>query len=54
MMIFEDKRTKLEGLWNSLHILAPLWAFCSTHLKGFPLSIIKLDWAAVSLLILFS
>ena len=35
--IFEDKDRNSENLWDSIHFLASLWAFCSMVFKAFPL-----------------
>ena len=45
--IFEDKIRNLENLWDSIHFLASLWAFCSKVFKGIPLNVLQLDWLAV-------
>ena len=44
--IFEDKARNSEKLWDSLHFLASLWAFCSKVFKGTPLIMLQLDWLA--------
>ena len=45
--IFEDKARNSEYLWDSIHFLASLWAFCSKVFKGTPLNVLQLDWIAV-------
>ena len=45
--IFEDKTRNLENLWDFIHFLASLWAFCSMVFKGIPLNVLQLDWLAV-------
>ena len=45
--IFEDKARNSENLWDSIHFLASLWAFCSMDFKGIPLNVMQLDWLAV-------
>ncbi|RVW71545.1 hypothetical protein CK203_048002 [Vitis vinifera] len=35
--IFEDKARNAGNLWDSIHFLASLWAFCSAGFKGTPL-----------------
>ncbi|RVW30887.1 hypothetical protein CK203_102789 [Vitis vinifera] len=44
--IFEDKTRNSENLWDMIHFLASLWAFCSQVFKGIPLNVIHLDWLA--------
>ena len=44
--IFEDKARNSENLWDSIHFLASLWAFCSKVFKGTPLIVLQLDWLA--------
>ena len=44
--IFEDKVRNSENLWDSIHFLASLWAFCSKVFKGTPLIVLQLDWLA--------
>ena len=44
--IFEDKTRNSENLWDSIHFLASLWAFCSKVFKGTPLIVLPLDWLA--------
>ena len=41
--IFEDKGRNLEYLWDSIYLLASLWAFCSKVFKGTPLNVLQLD-----------
>ncbi|RVW84964.1 hypothetical protein CK203_039503 [Vitis vinifera] len=36
-----------ENLWDSIHFLAPLWAFCSVVFKGIPFNVLQIDWLAV-------
>ncbi|RVW93493.1 Transposon TX1 uncharacterized 149 kDa protein [Vitis vinifera] len=36
--IFEDKARNAGNLWDSIHFLASLWAFCSAGFKGTPLT----------------
>ncbi|RVX22600.1 hypothetical protein CK203_012727 [Vitis vinifera] len=36
--IFEDKARSAGNLWDSIHFLASLWAFCSAGFKGTPLT----------------
>ena len=38
--IFEDKARNLEYLWDSIHFLASLWAFCSKVFKGTPFNVL--------------
>ncbi|RVW64329.1 Transposon TX1 uncharacterized 149 kDa protein [Vitis vinifera] len=38
--IFEEKARNSEYLWDSIHFLASLWAFCFKVFKGIPL----MDW----------
>ena len=45
--IFEDKVRNSENLWDSIHLLASFWAFCSAGFKGIPLNVLQLDWLAV-------
>ena len=45
--IFEDKAKNLENLWDSIHFLASLWAFCSVIFKDIPLNVLQLDWLVV-------
>ena len=45
--IFEDKARNSDNLWDSIHFLAPLWAFCSAVFKRIPLNVLQLDWLAV-------
>ncbi|KAJ9700181.1 hypothetical protein PVL29_005821 [Vitis rotundifolia] len=45
--IFEDKARSSENLWDYIHFLASLWAFCSAVFKGIPLNVLQLDWLAV-------
>ena len=45
--IFEDKVRNSEYLWDSIHFLASLWAFCSKDFKGTLLNVLQLDWIAV-------
>ena len=45
--IFEGKARNSENLWDSIHFLASLWAFCSVVFKGIPLNVLQLDWLAV-------
>ena len=45
--IFEDKVRNSEYLWDFIHFLASLWAFCSKVFKGIPLNVLQLDWIAV-------
>ena len=45
--IFEDKVRNSENLWDSIHFLASLWAFCSMVFKGIPLNVLQLYWLAV-------
>ena len=45
--IFEDIARNLENLWDSIHFLAFLWAFCSVVFKGIPLNVLQLDWLVV-------
>ena len=45
--IFEDKVRNSENLWDFIHFLASLWAFCSMVFKGIPLNVLQLDWIAV-------
>ena len=45
--IFEDKARNSENLWDFIHFLASLWAFCSAVFKGIPLNVLQLDWLAV-------
>ncbi|RVW44362.1 LINE-1 retrotransposable element ORF2 protein [Vitis vinifera] len=42
--IFEDKARNAGNLWDSIHFLASLWAFCSVGFKGTPLNVLQLDW----------
>ena len=44
--IFKDKARNSENLWDMIHFLASLWAFCSKVFKGIPLNVIHLDWLA--------
>ena len=44
--IFEDKVRNLENLWDSIHFLTSLCAFCSKVFKGTPLIVLQLDWLA--------
>ena len=41
--IFEDKAKNSEYLWDSIYLLASLWAFCSKVFKGTPLNVLQLD-----------
>ncbi|RVW77759.1 putative ribonuclease H protein [Vitis vinifera] len=41
--IFEDKARNAGNLWDSIHFLASLWAFCSAGFKGTPLNVLQLD-----------
>ncbi|KAJ9678120.1 hypothetical protein PVL29_022881 [Vitis rotundifolia] len=45
--IFEDKARNSENIWDMIHFLASLWAFCSKVFKGISLNVILLDWLAV-------
>ncbi|RVW46776.1 putative ribonuclease H protein [Vitis vinifera] len=45
--IFEDKTRNAGNLWDSIHFLASLWAFCSAGFKGIPLNLLQLDWLSV-------
>ena len=45
--IFEDKARNAGNLWDSIHFLASLWAFCSAGFKGTPLNVLQLDWLSV-------
>ena len=45
--IFEDKGRNSENLWDSIHFLASLWAYCSMVFKVIPLNVLQLDWLAV-------
>ena len=45
--IFEDKVKNSENLWDSIHFLTSLWAFCSMVFKGIPLNVLQLDWLTV-------
>ena len=45
--IFEDKARDSKNLWDSIHFLASLWAFCSVVFKGILLNMLQLDWLAV-------
>ena len=45
--IFEDKARNAGNLWDSIHFLASLWAFCSVGFKGTPLNVLQLDWLSV-------
>ena len=45
--IFEDKAKNSENLWDAIHILASIWAFCSMAFKGILLNVLQLDWLAV-------
>ena len=45
--IFEDKVRNSKNLWDSIHFLASLWAYCSTVFKGIPLNVLQIDWLAV-------
>ena len=45
--IFEDKTRNSENLWDSIHFLVSLWAFCSMVFKGIPLNVLQLDWLVV-------
>ena len=45
--IFEDKARNSKNLWDSIHFLASLWAFCSKVFKGIPLNVLQLDWLVV-------
>ena len=45
--IFEDKARNSENLWDSIHFLASLWAYCSMVFKGIPLNVLQIDWLAV-------
>ena len=42
--IFENNARNSENLWDSIHFLASLWAFCSMAFKGIPLNVLQLDW----------
>ena len=41
--IFQDKTKNSENIWDSIHFLASLWAFCSKVFKGAPLNVLQLD-----------
>ena len=41
--IFEDKTRNLENLWDSIHFVASLWAFCSKVFKRIPFNVLQLD-----------
>ena len=41
--IFEDKARNSKNLWDSIHFLASLWAYCSMVLKGIPLNVLQID-----------
>ena len=41
--IFEDKARNLENLWDSIHFLVSLWAFCSKVFKRIPFNVLQLD-----------
>ena len=45
--IFQDKTRNSKNLWDSIHFLASLQAFCSKVFKGIPLNVLQLDWLAV-------
>ena len=45
--IFEDIARNSENLWDSIHFLASLRAFCSVVFKGISLNVLQLDWLAV-------
>ena len=45
--ILEDKVRNSEILWDSIHFLASLWAFCSVVFKDIPLNVLQLDWLVV-------
>ena len=45
--IFEDKARNSENLWDSIHFLASLWAYCCVVFKGIPLNVLQIDWLAV-------
>ncbi|RVW23293.1 putative ribonuclease H protein [Vitis vinifera] len=45
--IFEDKVRNSENLWDSIHFLVSLWAYCSAVFKGIPLNVLQIDWLAV-------
>ncbi|KAJ9701246.1 hypothetical protein PVL29_006548 [Vitis rotundifolia] len=45
--IFEDKARNSKNLWDMIHFLASLWAFCSKVFKGIPFNVILLVWLAV-------
>ena len=45
--IFEDKARNSNNLWDSIHFLASLWAFCYVVFKGIPLNVLQLDWLTV-------
>ena len=44
--IFEDKTRNSENLWDAIHFLTSLWAFCSKVFTGTPLIVLQLDWLA--------
>ena len=39
--IFEDKVRNSKNLWDSIHFLASLWAYCCVVLRAFPLTCYK-------------
>ena len=45
--IFENKARNSENLWDSVHFLASLWAYCFVDFKGIPLNVLQIDWLAV-------
>ena len=44
---FKDKARNSDNLWDSIHFLASLWAFCSKIFKGTPLIVLQLDRVVV-------
>ncbi|KAJ9691164.1 hypothetical protein PVL29_013367 [Vitis rotundifolia] len=45
--IFEDKVGNSENLWDSIHFLASLWAFCFVVFNDIPLNVLQLDCLAM-------
>ena len=41
--IFENKARNSENLWDSVHFLASLWAYCFMDFKGIPLNVLQID-----------
>ena len=41
--MFENKAKNSENLWDSVHFLASLWAYCFVDFKGIPLNVLQID-----------